>query len=107
MTEASALSPEYVDLVPGLRQTMGLFTTGMQTQNNASDIKIFMLHLYFQLNSITSRVNPGNTSTHAALPAFLYINASIVPHLLGLLLTYLLAPTGQSRTSAPLGWVLE
>ena len=42
MTEASALSLEYVDLVPGLRQTMGLFTTGMQTQNNASDIKIFM-----------------------------------------------------------------
>jgi hypothetical protein len=70
MTEASAVSPEYVDLVSlGLRQTMGSmeFTTG-NAKNNPLDIKIFMkdvgisgyVFIYFCSNYIfNSTVSPA------------------------------------------------
>ncbi|KIM38969.1 hypothetical protein M413DRAFT_447329 [Hebeloma cylindrosporum] len=97
MIEASAVSPEYVKLVSlGLRQTMGSmeFTTG-NAKNNASDIKVFMKDV-----GVSGRVNPVNTM-YAALPALLYLNASMVPYLLGPLLDYQSTSAYTNTFAAP------
>jgi len=58
------------------------------------------LKLYFQFNRVTSRVNPVNT-IYAAFPALLYVNASIVPYLLGPLLDYQSTSAYTNAFAAP------
>ncbi|TFK71713.1 DUF1793-domain-containing protein [Pluteus cervinus] len=85
--DASAISPQYVDLVSlSTRQVFGaLDITISQDRNghwNTSDIKVFMKDIGF-----SQRVNSLDT-IYAALPAFLYFNSTLPGLLLDPLIQY-------------------
>ncbi|KAL7281458.1 hypothetical protein ACG7TL_004773 [Trametes sanguinea] len=85
---ASKISPHYVDLVSlGLRQTMGSLDITVPTSSdgtpNASDVRIFMKDV--GASSPSGRVSPVER-IYAALPALLYVNASLIKPLLAPLL---------------------
>ncbi|KAJ8483511.1 hypothetical protein ONZ51_g4652 [Trametes cubensis] len=84
MGNASKVSSHYVDLVSlATRQTLGSLDITVSTdstgQPNASDVRIFMKDI--GSSTVTERVNPVER-IYAALPALLYVNASLVGPLL-------------------------
>ncbi|KAJ8483513.1 hypothetical protein ONZ51_g4651 [Trametes cubensis] len=84
MGNASQVSSHYADLVSlATRQTLGSLDITVSTdstgQPNASDVRIFMKDVGSYVD--TARVNPVER-IYAALPALLYVNASLVGPLL-------------------------
>ncbi|KAH9892777.1 DUF1793-domain-containing protein [Cubamyces lactineus] len=85
MGNASKISSHYADLVSlATRQTLGSLDITVSTdstgQPNASDVRIFMKDIGSSSMN-TERVNPVE-KMYAALPALLYVNASLVGPLL-------------------------
>ncbi|KAI0367422.1 DUF1793-domain-containing protein [Pilatotrama ljubarskyi] len=91
MADASKVSAHYVDLVSlAARQTMGAFditvSTGSDGKPNASDVRIFMKDIGSSPTpSDHERVNPVERM-YAALPALVYLNASLLGPMLSPLL---------------------
>ncbi|KAI8993903.1 DUF1793-domain-containing protein [Trametes punicea] len=88
VANASKISPHYVDLVSlAIRQTMGSMditvSTGSDGKPNASDVRIFMKDIGSSTSS--ERVSPVE-HIYAAMPALLYVNASLLGPLLAPLL---------------------
>ncbi|KAI0335016.1 DUF1793-domain-containing protein [Cubamyces sp. BRFM 1775] len=84
MGNASKVSSHYADLVSlATRQTLGSLDITVSTdstgQPNASDVRIFMKDI--GSSTVAERVNPVER-IYAALPALLYVNASLVGPLL-------------------------
>ncbi|KAI0370619.1 DUF1793-domain-containing protein [Pilatotrama ljubarskyi] len=88
IANASKVSPHYTDLVSlATRQAMASFditvSTGSDGTPNASDVRIFMKDIGSM--SATERVNPVERM-YAALPAFIYLNSSLIGPMLAPLL---------------------
>ncbi|CDO69210.1 hypothetical protein BN946_scf185042.g112 [Trametes cinnabarina] len=88
IANASTISPHYADLVSlALRQTMGSLDITVPISSdgtaNASDVRIFMKDV--GASTSAGRVSPVER-IYAALPALLYVNASLVGPLLAPLL---------------------
>ncbi|KAI0325215.1 DUF1793-domain-containing protein [Cubamyces sp. BRFM 1775] len=88
METASQISPHYADLLSlATRQALGSLDITVSTdadgRPNASDVRIFMKDV--GSSTATARVNPVER-IYAALPALLYVNASLVGPLLAPLL---------------------
>ncbi|KAJ3517828.1 hypothetical protein NLJ89_g250 [Agrocybe chaxingu] len=100
MSEASVVSQQYADLVAlNLRQTMAALeiTTAKPSSGewNTSDVKIFMRD-----TGNSRRVNPVEM-VYAALPALLYLNASLAGLVLDPMLEYQVSPQYQNNYAAP------
>ncbi|CAA7266374.1 unnamed protein product [Cyclocybe aegerita] len=100
MSAASAVSQQYADLVAlNLRQTMAALeiTTAKRPSGewNASDVKIFMRD-----TGNSRRVNPVEM-VYAALPALLYLNASLAGLVLDPMLEYQASPQHLNNYAAP------
>ncbi|KAJ7662636.1 hypothetical protein DFH06DRAFT_1042656 [Mycena polygramma] len=100
LQDSAAVSPEYTDLVSlGARQAMaGVEITLSQKQDgswNLSDVQGFMKDV-----GNSQRVNPTET-IYAALPAFMYFNASITGLLIEPLLQYQNSSSYTNSYAAP------
>ncbi|KAJ7915217.1 hypothetical protein B0H13DRAFT_2658900 [Mycena leptocephala] len=100
LRDATAVSQDYVDLVSlATRQAMAgveiTLSTGQDGSLNTSDVKAFMKDV-----GNSQRVNPIEV-IYAALPAFMYLNASITGALLKPLLEYQDSPAYTNSYAAP------
>ncbi|KAJ7911892.1 hypothetical protein B0H13DRAFT_1614136 [Mycena leptocephala] len=100
LQDAAAVSQDYVDLVSlGTRQAMAgieiTLTTLPDGSFNLSDVKAFMKDV-----GNSGRVNPTE-AIYAALPAFMYLNASITGALLEPLLAYQSSTSYKNSYAAP------
>ncbi|KAF7368334.1 hypothetical protein MVEN_00154800 [Mycena venus] len=100
LQDASAVSQNYADLISlGTRQAMAGLEITLSTSSdgtfNFSDVKAFMKDV-----GNSGRVNPTE-AIYAALPAFMYLNASITGALLEPLLEYQSSSAYTNSYAAP------